>query len=398
MLKIPVMWRPRGFTREAIESCRDAVCAYNIQTLPVVGLVTVLLLGADSVAALLIEKAQASFWLHLAACVLIAGVCIAALYAHSRKKHKPLVFYALFSAYYIILMFLGFYLGVLTPPDQWLVLTLLFLLFSQALFVVDLRFSVLLNLLTASAFSLLALKTKAPLIREIDTIHVWMAAILALALNRYLGYVILREMIASRRLEIERDHFREESIKDELTGLSNRREYQSAAKFYISVCRHVHQTICAIMLDVDFFKNYNDFYGHQKGDEALQAIGGVLKRLVTEEQLFAARVGGEEFFVLWTENRTAEAERVAIKIRHLIADLKIPHERSTVAPHITVSLGLYMLRGGADATVDDLYREADDALYEAKERGRNCIMLRDSADRSLRMVDILPPEQNVGRR
>jgi diguanylate cyclase (GGDEF)-like protein len=152
------------------------------------------------------------------------------------------------------------------------------------------------------------------------------------------------------------------------------------------------------MLDVDFFKNYNDFYGHQKGDETLQAIGGVLKQLIAEEQVFAARVGGEEFFVLWTENRIAEAERVAIKLRHMIADLGIPHERSTVAPYVTVSLGLYVLRGGAQDSADDLYREADDALYEAKARGRNCIMLRDSSDRSLRMVDIVPPERNVGRR
>jgi diguanylate cyclase (GGDEF)-like protein len=290
------------------------------------------------------------------------------------------------------------YMGILRTPDQYTVMPLLFLLFSQTLFVLNLRYSLLINLLTAVVFSFCTLKVKIPLIREIDVIHIWIAAALALALNRYAGHVVIREMLASKRLEIERDRFREDSIKDELTGLSNRREYLNAAKFYISVCQHVHQTVCAIMLDVDFFKNYNDFYGHQKGDETLQAIGRVLKQLITEEQVFAARVGGEEFFMLWTENRIAEAERVAIRLSHMIVDLKIPHERSTVAPYVTVSLGLYMLRGGSQDTVDDLYREADDALYEAKARGRNCIMLRDSADRSLRMVEILPPEKNVGRR
>ena len=277
-------------------------------------------------------------------------------------------------------------------------MALLFLVYSQSLFVVDFFFSAVLNAVTAAVFSYFALRLKPEIIGQIDAFYIWVTAILALALNRYLRRVVIKEMISSRRLEAERDRFREESIKDELTGLSNRRDYQSAAKYYISVCQHVHQTVCAIMLDVDFFKNYNDFYGHQKGDEALQAVGKVLRDIVAEERVFAARVGGEEFIVLWTENRVTEAERVAIKICHMIAEMKIPHARSEVAPYLTVSLGVYMLRGGSPETEDDLYRETDNALYAAKAGGRNCIMLRDSADRSLKMVELLPPEENIGRR
>ncbi|MDR2740781.1 MAG: GGDEF domain-containing protein, partial [Treponema sp.] len=128
------------------------------------------------------------------------------------------------------------------------------------------------------------------------------------------------------------------------------------------------------------------------------SIGQVLQSLITEERIFAARVGGEEFIVLWTENRISEAERVALKLRQKIIDLRIPHEKSAVAPYVTASLGMYILRGGSADSIDDLYNNADAALYEAKSRGRNCIMLRDSADKTIRQVGLLPLEKNLGRR
>jgi diguanylate cyclase (GGDEF)-like protein len=152
------------------------------------------------------------------------------------------------------------------------------------------------------------------------------------------------------------------------------------------------------MLDVDFFKLYNDTYKHLKGDDVLRSIGRVLRELSESEHVFAARVGGEEFIILWTENRIAEAKRVARKLRQNIIDLKIPHEMSPVAPYVTVSIGLYMMRGGSQDTSEELYRNADMALYRAKEQGRDRIVLYDSEDGSFREVPPLPSELNVGRR
>jgi diguanylate cyclase (GGDEF)-like protein len=207
--------------------------------------------------------------------------------------------------------------------------------------------------------------------------------------------------ISSRRMISEmvlRNRYYKESIRDQLTGLGNRRNFEQSVGFYISVCRRVHQTVCAIMLDVDFFKLYNDRYKHLKGDDVLRQIGRVLRELSESEHVFAARVGGEEFIVLWTENRIAEAKRVARKLRQNIIDLQIPHEASPVAPCVTVSIGLYMMRGGSQDTSDELYRNADTALYRAKEQGRDRIVLYDSEDSSFREVLPLPSELNVGRR
>jgi PleD family two-component response regulator len=82
----------------------------------------------------------------------------------------------------------------------------------------------------------------------------------------------------------------------------------------------------------------------------------------------------------------------------MIIDLDIPHAKSSVASCITASLGMYILRGGANGTTEELYNNADAALYEAKKRGRNCIWLWDAADKALRPVELLPPEKNLGRR
>ncbi|GMO16963.1 MAG: hypothetical protein Pg6A_03140 [Termitinemataceae bacterium] len=221
-----------------------------------------------------------------------------------------------------------------------------------------------------------------------DILNVAACSVLTLIMNWYSSFVFFKSVVNSSSLEAERDLFHEESIHDQLTGLNNRRSFEQSVPLYISVCRHVHQTVCAIMMDIDFFKNYNDNYGHQKGDEVLQTVGNLLKRLMEEEKLFAARVGGEEFIVIWTENRIIEAERVALKIRQLLIETKIPHEFSATAPYVTASLGLYIMRGGCMDSAEELYKNADTALYKAKEAGRNCVICLDSQDGSFRTVEL----------
>ncbi|MDR2796155.1 MAG: GGDEF domain-containing protein [Spirochaetaceae bacterium] len=211
-----------------------------------------------------------------------------------------------------------------------------------------------------------------------DIYNIILSAIICMTLNWYTSHVIVSGIISYNH--------------DQLTGLNNRRSFDQSVNFYTSVCRHVHQTVCVVMMDVDFFKPYNDFYGHTKGDIVLQSIGRALKELSEEEGLYTARVGGEEFIVLWTENRLIEAERVVLKLRQKIINLQIPHEKSTVAPYITASFGLYFMRGGSPDSKGELYNYADVALYKAKEAGRNCIMLLDSSDHVCRLIELRPPD------
>jgi diguanylate cyclase (GGDEF)-like protein len=268
---------------------------------------------------------------------------------------------------------------------------LIFFVAFQIIFVYDFLVIVLANVVLV-AFFWFFVRQFADSVDHLPFVitHVGYVCAVSMAFNWVSNHRLISELVV-------RNRFRKESVRDQLTGLGNRRNFEQSVGFYTSVCRRIHQTVCIVMLDVDFFKRYNDTYLHLMGDEVLKAIGRVLKELSESEHVFAARVGGEEFIVLWTEKRLTEAKRVARKLRQNIIDLNIPHETSPVAPYITVSIGLYMMRGGSLDTPEELYQHADRALYRAKERGRDRIVLYDSDDGLFHDVLPLSPDENEER-
>jgi diguanylate cyclase (GGDEF)-like protein len=128
-------------------------------------------------------------------------------------------------------------------------------------------------------------------------------------------------------------------------------------------------------MDIDFFKNYNDYYGHPKGDECLRSVGKMLNDLQNNVGVYAARVGGEEFAMLWFEEDSANADRVTALISRNMRELNIPHEKSQAAPYVTVSIGVFIVRCGVFNDTNALYDLADKALYAAKTKGRNCAVI-----------------------
>jgi diguanylate cyclase (GGDEF)-like protein len=139
----------------------------------------------------------------------------------------------------------------------------------------------------------------------------------------------------------------------------------------LSSYRSSDEWLCIAIMDIDFFKNYNDHYGHPKGDECLRSIGRVLNDLSGSVGVYAARVGGEEFALIWYEKDTLHIDDTVSLIQQRINELNIPHEKSNAASHITVSIGIHTIRCGASNDGHSLYDNADRALYEAKEGGRN---------------------------
>ena len=316
------------------------------------------------------------------------GVFVYSFYALKKKRLSDLGFnISCFIFFCSVVCFCLFvYLIDQSPvPIRFLLMFLSF----QIVFVVGIIGSIVVNAVIvlifciASKYSLAFIGIHVPPNSIFDIYNIILSALICMTLNWYTAHVIVGGIISYNH--------------DQLTGLNNRRSFEQSVDFYTSVCRHVHQTVCVVMMDVDFFKPYNDFYGHTKGDVVLRAIGRALKELSEEEGLYVARVGGEEFLILWTENRLLEAERVVLKLRQKIIDLRIPHERSAVSPHITASYGLYFMRGGSQDNKEELYNYADVALYKAKEAGRNCIMLLDSSDRVCRPVDLRPLDELVRR-
>ena len=163
---------------------------------------------------------------------------------------------------------------------------------------------------------------------------------------------------------------KQESITDQLTGLANRRNMDTTLHNEWARAKRSKRPLALIMLDVDFFKNYNDHYGHQAGDQCLQSIAHTLLQEAQRAGDLAARYGGEEFLLILPDTDTASAQSLANKICKAVAALEIPHEHSPMK-NITLSAGIAVLEHDNHQDIDNLLHTADIALYKAKERGRN---------------------------
>jgi diguanylate cyclase (GGDEF)-like protein len=136
------------------------------------------------------------------------------------------------------------------------------------------------------------------------------------------------------------------------------------------------QTLALLLIDVDFFKRYNDHYGHPQGDLALQALAQVLSTVSTRAIDLAARIGGEEFVLMLTATSKEGAHKMAQRIQQLLADSALPHAASAVSPWLTVSMGI-ALCDSQDESPSALLSRADRALYQAKATGRNRFVFDD---------------------
>lgn len=171
-----------------------------------------------------------------------------------------------------------------------------------------------------------------------------------------------------------------QSTTDYLTGVLNRRGFEAVlAREHNGAIRN-NTPLSLIIIDVDFFKQYNDNNGHQAGDTCLVAIAEVIKSCVTRKTDVVGRFGGEEFVIILPNTRSEGACILAEKIRAGIVARALPY-KSGEANFVTVTAGVASRRGRTMGSVDDLFKEADNALYRGKETGRNrvvCTSIEDS--------------------
>lgn len=164
------------------------------------------------------------------------------------------------------------------------------------------------------------------------------------------------------------------SYKDGLTGVANRRMFDSIMEMEWANARRNSQPLSLILLDIDYFKQYNDRYGHVQGDQCLKQIGQVLTAAATRSRDFVARFGGEEFVLVLPETDEASAAKIAERCRALLFKEQIPHENSPAGQILSVSIGV----GTVIPTLADepvaFIEAVDRRLYQAKEHGRNCIV------------------------
>lgn len=159
---------------------------------------------------------------------------------------------------------------------------------------------------------------------------------------------------------------------DGLTSIANRRSLDDALERYYALAQAEHSPLAVLFIDIDYFKAYNDHYGHLQGDQVLKCIAQVIQHTIRHQD-FVARYGGEEFVVLLPNSDVDQAYLVASRIARAVDGLSIHHEKSEINPYITISVGLAVYTVEYPVSANQLLSFADQALYRAKACGRHQI-------------------------
>jgi diguanylate cyclase (GGDEF)-like protein/PAS domain S-box-containing protein len=184
---------------------------------------------------------------------------------------------------------------------------------------------------------------------------------------------VIRSLYKEKLKEIE--GMKEEALllsyTDDLTGIYNHRFFIQQLTLEVERQRRYASPLALLMIDIDYFKHYNDTNGHLAGDQVLKAIAFLIQRGVRQTDI-VARYGGEEFSAILINAGREKALEIAERVRRNVADTRIPNEDAQPNKNLTVSIGVATLSSSI-STLTDLIREADHALYRAKKAGRNCI-------------------------
>lgn len=185
---------------------------------------------------------------------------------------------------------------------------------------------------------------------------------------------VLRE----RKLREQAVELQTQTLADGLTGIANRRRFDLHLDDEFRRAKRSAAPISLIMIDVDYFKAYNDHYGHQHGDECLARIAETLSRQLHRARDLVARYGGEEFTVILPDTDADGALQVAEAMRSEVENLGIEHAGSGVSGGVTISLGVSTMVPEQSTKSASLIHAADRALYQAKRSGRNCVVVAGS--------------------
>lgn len=163
------------------------------------------------------------------------------------------------------------------------------------------------------------------------------------------------------------------SRTDALTGLSNRRYFDEWLATLADSSSTTNNALSLLVIDIDYFKLFNDYYGHAKGDEALKLVASSIKQSLHEATDHAFRFGGEEFTVILQNTNLKDAKTVADNIRKHVENINYAHDKSPISNYITISIGVAAKAPGEQLNESELFADADRALYQAKAKGRNTV-------------------------
>jgi diguanylate cyclase (GGDEF)-like protein len=390
MRKLLNNWLSYGLGEEDYKKSMEIVFSKNISGLLKTNSLVAVLLGIFTFFPLFLDKnsIKSLFFIISSSVSLILYIFIRCKYSQKNqnmKLNKSLIYTLLFLTYANVISF-GIYLGVWANPGKIAGSFFGILICALFLFNIPAIFHLCLTMCSMLVFIIIVILNKPAVDRFIDIPNAIVAGIIGLIFGWHIIMNRLSLAAIAAKMENERNNYFDQCTVDELTQLKNRRDFINSFQRFLASPRQSDNYMCVAILDIDFFKKYNDYYGHPEGDECLRKIGKALNDIHNSQNIYAARIGGEEFALIWFENKAANVHNIASLINKTIYNLKILHEKSITAPYVTVSIGIHVVRCDASNDLNTLYHSADKALYRAKKNGRNCVYI--SLSDSLRITPI----------
>ncbi len=202
----------------------------------------------------------------------------------------------------------------------------------------------------------------------------WAMVNISHTIAKNLLYVLTRRLrhdhgVISDNVELQRQ-LQHHAVIDGLTGIHNRRWFDACLAEKIKTCQENAQALSLLLVDIDYFKNFNDTFGHLAGDKVICAVADVLSLALQHDDLLA-RFGGDEFVIALHDSSEAVARRIATRLKQKIAALTVNDHQNQPLPKISITIGISVLSAGDNDA--SLFERTDKALYAAKEKGRDCI-------------------------
>ncbi len=371
MNEILLRWRFYSLSEAEYAQCMQKSFFGNLLSISALNIIVASLAACFSAFPIVVEQRpdKAAVYLLAAAAAFFMNLFARGMHRRGNTVNRYAI-YVLTALYYANLMFFAIYLGVWSSPDKLAVTYMGILIVALVVLINPPALNLCLTLASFCVFSVSTSLIKTGQNATFDITNAALAAAVSLIFGWWVTKLRLALLSNEHKLTIERNSYYDQSTVDELTRLKNRRDFTRTFERYLTSSRSSDEWLCIAIMDIDYFKKYNDFYGHPKGDEVLKAIGGALIELSDSRGIYAARVGGEEFALLWFDESADKAAATSNEIAACVRGLGIPHEKSEFGI-VTLSIGVHVAPIGVPGDAEALYRAADTALYRAKTQGRN---------------------------
>ncbi len=213
--------------------------------------------------------------------------------------------------------------------------------------------------------------------------EVYLESFMLLNVNFLGGYSCYKIEHGARQTFLESNILAQRAEHDGLTGLYNRRAFDEYIERIWRQSRRESSQLTVMLVDIDNFKSFNDLYGHQAGDDALRKVASIISGSIQRPLDLAARFGGEEFALVLYGPTDEYIERMPEKLRQSVESLRIQHEGGAVGNILTVSIGVAVIGPDDNRSLAGVIQMSDEALYQAKENGRNCVVVNQASTTSI---------------